>query len=154
MFFWLTMSFLILSRKIIQPFYFLCLSPPGNWWCDIPGFVPTGSVSSSSTLQIFKYISHLWWLLWLKSICSVISFDFGTSRIAYPQKSSHGCGILLNASLGFPFHISLLFCSMLTESVRMMACVVWMSSLKTIHWRACVAASTSTVKLEVEIQTL
>ena len=30
------------------------LSPPGNPWCDILGFVPAGSVSSFSTLQIIR----------------------------------------------------------------------------------------------------
>ena len=31
--------------------------------CDVLGFVPTGSFSSSSTLQIFQDASYLWWLL-------------------------------------------------------------------------------------------
>ena len=35
------------------------LSPPGDRWCDILGFVPAGSVSSFSTLQIFREASHL-----------------------------------------------------------------------------------------------
>ena len=30
------------------------LSPPGYQWCDVFGFVPAGSVSSFSTLQIFR----------------------------------------------------------------------------------------------------
>ena len=32
-------------------FLFLYLSPPGSQWCDVLCFVPTGSVSSSSTLE-------------------------------------------------------------------------------------------------------
>ena len=28
--------------------------PPGDRWCDVFGFVPAGSVSSFSTLQIFR----------------------------------------------------------------------------------------------------
>ena len=44
---------------------FPCLSPPCDRWCGVLGFVPTGSVSSSSTLQIFQDASHLWWLLCL-----------------------------------------------------------------------------------------
>ena len=54
---------LILLRKIIECFLFPCLSPPGDRWCDVLGFVPTGSVSSSSTLQILWEASHLWELL-------------------------------------------------------------------------------------------
>ena len=54
---------LVLSRKIIQRFLFPRLSPPGNRWCNVLGFVPVGSVSSSSTLQIFRDASHLWGLL-------------------------------------------------------------------------------------------
>ena len=52
-----------LSRKIIERILFLCLSPPDNRWCDVIGFVPTGSVSNSSTLQISRDASFLWWLL-------------------------------------------------------------------------------------------
>ena len=61
---------LVFSRKIIS--HFRCphlspphLSPPGDQWCDVLGFVPAGSVSSSSTLQIFCEASHLWGLLCL-----------------------------------------------------------------------------------------
>ena len=42
--------FLVFSRKIIEPFLFLRLSPPGGRWCDVLGFLHAGSVSSSSTL--------------------------------------------------------------------------------------------------------
>ena len=35
----------------------------GGRWCDVLGFVPAGSVSSFSTLQIFREASHLWGLL-------------------------------------------------------------------------------------------
>ena len=40
---------------------FLCprLSPLGDQSCDTIGFVPAGSVSSSSTLQIFQDANHL-----------------------------------------------------------------------------------------------
>ena len=55
---------LVLSRKSLFPrFLFPRLSSPGHWWCDVLGFVPAGSVSSSSTLQIFREASHLWGLL-------------------------------------------------------------------------------------------
>ena len=36
---------------------------PGDRWCDVFGLVPTGSVSNSSTLHIFRDKNHLWWLL-------------------------------------------------------------------------------------------
>ena len=48
-----------LSRNIAFPHLF----PPGDRWCDVLGFVPAGSVSSFSTLQIFREASHLWGLL-------------------------------------------------------------------------------------------
>ena len=54
--------FLVCSRKITKHFLFPHLSPPGDWWCDVFGFVPAGSVSSSLTLQIFCGANHLWWL--------------------------------------------------------------------------------------------
>ena len=65
---WLTMvPFSSSQTKIVERFLFLRLSPfPGDrWWCDVPGFVPAGSVSSFSTLQIFRDASRLWRLLCL-----------------------------------------------------------------------------------------
>ena len=50
---------LVLSGKIVYRFLFQRLSPPGARWCDVLGFVPAGSVSSSSTLLIFQNASHL-----------------------------------------------------------------------------------------------
>ena len=55
---------LVLSRKIVERFLFPRISPPGDRWCNVLGFVPEGSVSSSSTLQIFQEANHLWWLLY------------------------------------------------------------------------------------------
>ena len=46
-----------LSRPVNE--YRQCLSPPGDQWCDVLGFVPAGNVSSFSTLQIFRETSHL-----------------------------------------------------------------------------------------------
>ena len=50
--------FLVLPRKIFQRSLCLCLSLPlpyqGNPWCDALDFVLADSVSSSSTLQIFR----------------------------------------------------------------------------------------------------
>ena len=56
--------FLVLSKKIDEHFPFPCLSPPGDQWCDVLSFVPTGSVSSCSTLEIFWDTNHLWLLLY------------------------------------------------------------------------------------------
>ena len=41
-------------KKIVKRFLFPRLSNPGDRWSDVLGFVPTGSVSRSSTLQIFR----------------------------------------------------------------------------------------------------
>ena len=49
--------------KRVERFLFPRLSPPGDRWRDVLGFVPAVSVSSSSTLQIFRDASHSWWLL-------------------------------------------------------------------------------------------
>ena len=50
--------------KIVERFLFPRLSPPGDRWRDVLGFVPAGSVSSSSTLQIFfRGANRSWWLL-------------------------------------------------------------------------------------------
>ena len=51
-------------------------------------------------------------------------------------------GTFTHASLGFPFHF---FCSKLLESVRMVACVVWVSPLEAIQWW--MSAFTSTVSI-------
>ena len=34
------------------------LAPPSDRWCDVLRFVPSGNVSSSSTLQIFRKANH------------------------------------------------------------------------------------------------
>ena len=46
------------------------------------------------------------------------------------------------------------FYNKLIGSLRMVACVVWLSSLEAVQWRAHVTASTSLVKLEVETRAL
>ena len=51
------------SRKIIKRFLFPHLSPAGDRWGDVLGFVPACSVSSSSTLEIFQEADHLRGLL-------------------------------------------------------------------------------------------
>ena len=90
---------LILSRKIVGHFLFPHLTPPGNWWYDVLGFVPAGSVSRSSTLQIFWDASHVWWLLCLPV--------YLLSHFPSPQGSTYTKVDVehWHASLGFPFHI-------------------------------------------------
>ena len=61
-FVWLTMALLSFQGRSSSASSFQA-SPPGDRWCDVLGFVPTGSVSSSSTLKIFQEASHLWGLL-------------------------------------------------------------------------------------------
>ena len=75
---------LVLWRKIVLRFLFLRVSPPGDRWCDVLGFVSAGSVSSFSTLQIFREASYLWGLL-CQPVCSVISIHSGMSRAVHPQ---------------------------------------------------------------------
>ena len=66
MFVWLTIA-------LCRPFFVLLISPPGHRWCDALGFVPAGSVSSSSTLKIFRDSSHSRWLLFF---CQSVSCYF------------------------------------------------------------------------------
>ena len=56
--------FLIFSREIVGYFLLLQLCPSADQWCYDLGFVPTGRVSSFSTLQIF--LRHIAWLILLK----------------------------------------------------------------------------------------
>ena len=62
---WLTMAQSCPFKAVVHCCRSLCLSPPGDQWCDVHGFVPASSVSSSLTLQIFWDTSHLRWLLCL-----------------------------------------------------------------------------------------
>ena len=49
--------------RLALRFLFPRLSSPGDRWCDVFGFVPTGSVSSPSTLHPFREANHLRGLL-------------------------------------------------------------------------------------------
>ena len=80
---------LILSVKVL----FRRLSPPGDRWCDMLGFVPACSVPNSSTLQICP----LWDMIkdfWLNSdgcfsrqcTCSVISLHSGMANELHPHE--------------------------------------------------------------------
>ena len=81
---------------------------------DVLGFVPAGSVSSSSTLQIFREASHLWGLLF-PPVCLLGHFP----SLRHVQDSAP-TGVfegryrpLTHSSLGFPFHFSLFVASSL-----------------------------------------
>ena len=66
-----------LSHPVTDYFLSLGLSPPCDLWCGVLGFEPTGSVSSSSTLQIYWDAHH--------SVCSVIYVDSTMSSTVQPQ---------------------------------------------------------------------
>ena len=114
--------FLVLSRKIIDRFIFLRLSPPGDRWCGVLGFVPAGNVSSSSTLQIFRDATRLSWLLFPPVYRSALSLPSGqyTHRIFRRWMSN-----VDTCQSGLPIPL-FTFCSRLIESVRMMA---WLCGL-------------------------
>ena len=83
-------------------------SPPDDRWCDALGFVPAGSVSSFSILQIFGEASHLWGLL-----CSPVYLLGHFPSLQHVQGSTPA-GVFewerrpsTHFSLGFPFHYSL-----------------------------------------------
>ena len=48
------MMTIVVLKQSIKRCLFLSPSPPGIQWCDVLGFVPAGSVSSPSTLQVFQ----------------------------------------------------------------------------------------------------
>ena len=105
LFVWLRMALSRPSKKIISSFnLFPCLSPPGDWWCDVRGFVPAGSASSFSTLQIFREASHLWGLL-----CPLVYLLCHFPSLRHVQGSTptgvfeDGCRPSTHSSLGFPF---------------------------------------------------
>ena len=131
-----------LSRRFkiyCERFISLRLSPFGDLWCDVTGFgfVPPCCTSSSSTLQIFRSASHLLGCFVCQSICPVISLDSGMPSAAHPQESSkvdvkHGHWPVWASHSMIPLFT---FCSKLTGSVKIMACVVRLSSLSTIQRR-------------------
>ena len=102
---WLTM---VLSRPFKERLLFLRLSPPGHQWCDVLGFVSAGSVSSFSTLQIFRETSHLRWLLcppvYLLGYFPSLRHVQGSTPTGYSER---GCRLSIHSILGFPFHFSL-----------------------------------------------
>ena len=116
------------------------LSAPGDRWSDGPG-----DLCPTLTSALPRRFSHLWGLL-CPPICLLGHFP----SLRHVQGSTPtgvfegGYQKLTHTSVGFPFFT---FCCQLIESVRMMACVVWLSPLEAIQWRACATACTSTVKV-------
>ena len=113
--------FVCLTTALSRPFKedllalpFSRLSPPGDRWCDVLGFVPAGSVSSSTTIQII-------------SICEgcfarqSIPRSFSLTP-ACPGQYTHRSFRRWMSTID-TFHFSL-FCGKLIGSVRMMASVV------------------------------
>ena len=67
------------------------------------GFVPAGTVSSASTTQIFRDVSHLWWLLYPQVFSSWLQHVQGSTSTGV---FDCGCQTLISLSLGFPFPFS------------------------------------------------
>ena len=94
----------LLSMEIVKRFLFPRLSPPGDRWCDVLGFVPAGSVSNSSTLKLFQEASHLWGLH-CPPVCLLVHFP-----PLWHVQGSTSTGVfeggrrpLTHSGLGFPF---------------------------------------------------
>ena len=117
-------------------------SPPGNQWCGVLGFVPTGC--GSSTLQIFWDASYLWWLLCLPVY--LLSHFPSVSYGLDPRSLWKWMLTTDTLQSGFPIPL-FTFCSRLNESIRMMACVVWLSPPEAIQQKAWLTGSTSIVKM-------
>ena len=87
---------LVLSRKIVERFFFPRLSPRGDRWCDVLGFVPAGSVSSSSTRPIFWQARRMWTSFSSQSVCWIIFLHSGISKAVHAATGAFegGCQTL------------------------------------------------------------
>ena len=76
--------------------------------------MPSGNISSSSTLQIFREASHLWGLL-CPSVYLIDRFPplWHVQGSTPTEVFKGGCRPLTHSSLGFPFHFSLFVASSL-----------------------------------------
>ena len=129
--FWLTMAF---SHPFKEDRLVLPLSIPlFQAIDDVMSLGLCMQAPSSTTLKIFQEANHLWGLLCPPvSICSVISLHSGMSRAVHQS----GFGRWMSTTDAFQSGLPIppfSFCSKLTESVRMMACVVWLSPLEAIQ---------------------
>ena len=122
MFVWLTMT---LSRPFNEDRLALRPSTPSSLLyaidgCDVLGFVLAGSVSSSSTLQVFREASYLWGLL-----CPPVNLLGRFPSLRHVHGSSPTevveveCRPLIHSSVGLSIAPSFTFCSKLIEPVRM-----------------------------------
>ena len=90
--------FLVLSKTIVERFLFLRLSPPGDLWCDVLGFVPVGIVSQSTQLLKSSDLdaSRLCWLLCPPDyLSSTLDGLWGLShqrRLWHPEESALPAG--------------------------------------------------------------
>ena len=96
-------------------------------------FVLAGGVSSSSTFQISWDTGRLWWLLCLP----VLTAQSGPLSPACPGQCIHRSfwrwmSNIVTCQSGLPISL-FTFWSLLIEPVRTMACVVWLSPLKTVQ---------------------
>ena len=133
MFVWLTT---VLSRPFSEGRRTLPLSAPLSprravVWC--PWLCASGCVSSSSTPQIFRDGSHLWWLLCLP-VCLLCHYFPSLQGSTSTGVLEGWCRPLTNSQSGLS--ILLFQCSKLSEHVRMMACVVWLPPLEAIQRKA------------------
>ena len=125
---------LVLSRKIVLRFLFPHLSSPAidgmmslALFLQVVSQVPQHFRSSETQATCARH-----------SICLVISLYPGMSGTAHPQEFSKVDVDHWHIPVWAPHST---FCSKLIESVRMMACVVWLSPLETNQWRSWVFSS-------------
>ena len=98
------------SRKISCTALFLCLCPPGDRWCDTPGFAPLLSQAPQHVGSSETRVSHLQNLLW-PPVYLLSHFPC----IQYVQNIvavfGGGCSIISHSSLAFPLWWWRVFCS-------------------------------------------
>lgn len=81
----------------------LCLSDPGDGWCDVFGVVPAKNVSRASTLQIFHNASCLaMFVLPASLICTVASLDSGMCTTADHKRLRRRRSIIATFQSGSP----------------------------------------------------
>ena len=139
--------------SLVYRFLFPRLSPPCARCCDFLGFMPAGSVSSFSTLHIFRETSHLWGLL-CPPVLATLSARLFPFTPTCPGRYTYRCfrrwiSTIDTFQAGLPISL-FTFCSKFTESVRMIAWVGWLSALEAIQRRSWVAALDFITRLTVK----
>ena len=80
---------------------------PGDWWCNVLGFVPADSISNSSTLPISDDASHLRQLLsWPVCLPSLLPSIHHVQGSTTTGVFKGRCWTLPYANLGFPLQVS------------------------------------------------